>query len=334
MGFYEDFMRNLIYSILLLLFLSPSLVFGSGFGGGGGAAWNTPGAIGNTTPNTGTFTVLNAVSMTFGGSSLIDMQHLHVSSQLGTKKVEFGADKLAVYDLSGNTYFIQQVPVIVQDGAVNGVDGLDTGALTVNTWYHLHCIYNPTTKLAAGLLSLSKTSPTLPPGYTAFRWISTFRTDAASNFLYQHQTDKEVYYLIDDAGVNRVLNGGTATTMTVFSLNTLLPVDAEEVFLNVIGTANATSIGSNANINISPVIYPANVATPLLTTGYGVLQIVSSFTSLSIVVEQRSWWRMRLGPGNENGSSPPSQSMAYMVSNSTGGVTTAYIDVMGYYLPL
>jgi hypothetical protein len=58
---------------------------------------------------------------------------------------------------------------------------LDTGVLA-QAWYHIHLIYNPTTKVVDVLASTSPTAPTLPSGYTKKRRIASIATAAASPY--------------------------------------------------------------------------------------------------------------------------------------------------------
>ncbi len=60
-------MKNFIKLFLIIFLLNASLTYGSGFfggGGGGSANWASPGTIGSTTPNTGTFTTLSTTGQT------------------------------------------------------------------------------------------------------------------------------------------------------------------------------------------------------------------------------------------------------------------------------
>lgn len=50
--------------------------------------------------------------------------------------------------------------------ATNGLNGLDTGTIAVNTWYYLFAIHNPTTNASGTIASLSPTTPVLPSGFT------------------------------------------------------------------------------------------------------------------------------------------------------------------------
>ena len=63
-----------------------------------------------------------------------------------------------------------------------GANGLDTGSLASNTWYHAFAI-GKTDGATALLASMSATSPALPSGYTLKRRIGSFKTDGSAHIL-------------------------------------------------------------------------------------------------------------------------------------------------------
>ena len=71
------------------------------------------------------------------------------------------------------------------NSALTGAGGLDAGSLAANTVYYEHLIYNPTTADAKGLMSLSRTAPTLPAGYTQFARIGGDAITDGSNHFYR-----------------------------------------------------------------------------------------------------------------------------------------------------
>ena len=75
------------------------------------------------------------------------------------------ADELVVENTSGLTQRLSSVSQGVETG-VSGAGGIDTGVVAQGTGYYVWVIYNTTTASAAGLFSLSSTSPTMPSGYT------------------------------------------------------------------------------------------------------------------------------------------------------------------------
>lgn len=66
-------------------------------------------------------------------------------------------------------------------GTGNGA--MDTGAVAINTWYHVFLIKRSDTGLVDVLFSLSATGPTMPASYTYKRRIGAMKTDASSKWL-------------------------------------------------------------------------------------------------------------------------------------------------------
>lgn len=66
--------------------------------------------------------------------------------------------------------------------AGTGNGGREAGlALWPNMGYHVYLIYNPTTLAYDAIFSLSATNPALPSGFTKYRRLGAFMTDASSN---------------------------------------------------------------------------------------------------------------------------------------------------------
>jgi len=157
------------------------------------------------------------------------------------------------------------------NGAVNGINGLDTGTLAASTMYYIHAIFDNTMKLPSGLvLSLSLTAPLLPAGYSSFRWIGQWTTDSSVHFLagYNYGTGTQRLFFYD-AVQSTGLDAGSSTTYSsinlvnlvpaidnipVWLVNTLTPGAASRV-LNVRPTGSAgdalTVIGQVAAVPIS-----------------------------------------------------------------------------------
>jgi len=79
---------------------------------------------------------------------------------------------------------------ITVDITTSGANGLDTGSEAANTWYYIYLIWDGSN--AAGLLSTSYTSPTLPAGYTAKRLLGAVRNNGGSNFVWFRQINRDV----------------------------------------------------------------------------------------------------------------------------------------------
>lgn len=122
------------------------------------------------------------------------------------------------------------------DITASGANGLDTGSEAANTWYSVWVIWNPTTQAAAGLLSASMTSPTLPGGYTKKRRVGVIRNDASSNFLAFSQVIgegrvREYHYDEVSEAALEVLTSGSATSWTDVDLSSLVPPVTELALL-------------------------------------------------------------------------------------------------------
>ena len=106
------------------------------------------------------------------------------------------------------------------DFATNGLNGLDTGSLSANTWYYLFGIYNPTTQISGVIASTSKTTPTLPSGFTKKKYLNAaLKTNASSQFQTFTQMDNK--FVI---GVTRQIFNSTATPTTIATITSALPL--------------------------------------------------------------------------------------------------------------
>jgi hypothetical protein len=74
--------------------------------------------------------------------------------------------------------------------------GLDTGTVAADTFYYLFAIYNPTTQTSDALFSASKTSPTLPSGYTKKKYVGCVLTDGSANIFAFRQVGNRFYYAL------------------------------------------------------------------------------------------------------------------------------------------
>lgn len=185
------------------------------------------------------------------------------------------------------------------DGAVNGLNGLDTGSLAASKVYAVFAIadaagFNP----PGFLLSLSQTSPVMPngsfsSGYNVKRRIGWAVTNGSSQFakLYVSGQSDVVTYTYDAPVV--VLAGGAETSQTAVSLAAAVPaVDGIPVSLSAIFNANAandtaTLCPSGATIASSKYILRAPVAgaTAVLNTTLTMpALLISSLPKIDYVV--------------------------------------------------
>ena len=66
-------------------------------------------------------------------------------------------------------------------GTNNG--GLDTGSKANSTWYHCYAIYNPTSGVSDAIFSTNATTPTLPSGYTKYKYLGSVLTNVSGNIV-------------------------------------------------------------------------------------------------------------------------------------------------------
>lgn len=112
---------------------------------------------------------------------------------ISTVQVNVTADILSVQGVvfpNGSIGAISLTPNI----SVSGLNGLDTGAVSANTWYAVHAIAKADGSGLAGLFSLSPTAPLLPAGYTKFRRVGWVRANGSSNIIPYRQAGDYFYY--------------------------------------------------------------------------------------------------------------------------------------------
>lgn len=135
-----------------------------------------------------------------------------------------------------------------------GANGLDTGSEVGNTWYACHIIDGPGATVAS-LFSLSSTAPTLPAGYTVFRFIGwafntsggDFRLGAAFGLR-----TREFFYSNNLSG-RAVLAGGASTSWTdVVCTGQIAPTSRRAQFVAFQDTAGSVILRVRANGSAAP----------------------------------------------------------------------------------
>ena len=66
------------------------------------------------------------------------------------------------------------------DTGTVGANGLDVGTLKANATYYIFVIFDIPNRTFAGLLSLSKESPSMPASYTKKRYLQQIKTNSSS----------------------------------------------------------------------------------------------------------------------------------------------------------
>lgn len=138
--------------------------------------------------------------------------------------------------------------------AGTGANGLDTGSEAANTWYAVYAIFNPSTTVTAGLLSLSATAPTLPTGYTYFARVGWVRNDGSSNLLQSLQYGRTAHYTVGTNPTSLpIINSGvigstSVPTYVASSISNFVPTTATIIHANITGTGGqVAAIAPNAS---------------------------------------------------------------------------------------
>lgn len=126
------------------------------------------------------FVILDPLPPTINGFVGIKgaFKDLRLSTTGLSSIVTCSADEIIVEN-SANSYLTLRSVSITPSVASSGANGLDTGTSAANTWYSVWVIWNGSA--AAGLLSLSATSPAMPSGYTHAARVGWIRTDSTAN---------------------------------------------------------------------------------------------------------------------------------------------------------
>lgn len=178
---------------------------------------------------------------------------------------------------------------VTLNAAVNGANGLDTGALAASTVYAVHAILDPTGfNSPAVLLSLSATAPTMPFGYGPFRRIGWAVTDSSVHFLAITQTGtgntREYFY--DTKQI--VLNAGTATSFTAIDLSAFVPTLVTPVTFDYSYLPTAASSVLQLRATGSSATTVTNVMTSAAARAQGQVRIMTGIASSKAEVDYLS----------------------------------------------
>lgn len=176
-------------------------------------------------------------------------RNLKLSSTGASSVVTVTADQIALDSTAGAPPLLVGSVSASPSLTSSGANGLDTGAPAASTWYSVWLISNGTA--TAGLLSLSTTAPTMPPGYTYRRRVGWVRTDATVNKypLAFTQAGSSVRLLVTSSTYYPLMASGTAGTFsqTVYtpvsvSVSAFTPITASVILLKGGLTGASTSV--------------------------------------------------------------------------------------------
>ena len=109
-----------------------------------------------------------------------------IVSKATVSTIDIDADEIILHTTSSPPDVFKATSVnLTVDITASGANGLDTGSEAASTNYYLWVIYNGTT--VAGLISASKTAPTMPSGYTFKALTGEFFNDSGSDIDYVNE---------------------------------------------------------------------------------------------------------------------------------------------------
>ncbi len=197
---------------------------------------------------------------------------LQISNDATTPNTKLDIGVGSILD-STQTYQMFTEANIVINGAVNGVNGLDTGTLAASKVYAVYLVADPVTlQPTVGMISLSLVTPLMPFGYSAFALIGFVTTDSSVHFL-------KGYWSTDDSG-NRTftydavqataVTAGSSTTYANVNLIAVVPNIANtpvQIFSNYIPAVAGNTLSLQAgNATGAQVVITGQVATVHVTS--------------------------------------------------------------------
>jgi hypothetical protein len=152
------------------------------------------------------------------------------------------------------------------DFTVSCAGGLDTGTVAANSWYAIFIIAQTggTTSYVAHLMVAATTPvPTLPSGYTFYRYIGAVKTNGSSNLIAFHQYGQYFIWsqpVIDfSTGINSItFNVQTNLTLSIPLGQVVYPSFNTTFSLGSSSTSNGPSMFIGNSTNILPGGFPGN----------------------------------------------------------------------------
>lgn len=210
-------------------------------------------------------------------------------------------------DLTANT-------VTLLSTLVNGINGLDTGAVAASSLYYVYLIGDPSNFRPSGViasLAAPAVGPLMPFGYGVQRWIGCFATDSSKNILLQYNSGGNNSRLcMYDAPQASPITAGASTSYANVNLINLVPNLAinQPVWIYSVYTPNAASNTLK--------LQPGNATGDAITITAQVAHVI--VTSNSLVMSQQVSVTSVLSPV-----------VNYKVSSGSDAVA---VDVAGYQI--
>ena len=206
-----------------------------------------------------------------GSASAFSFSALTLSATGANANVAITANEILLRAASGAAHVMSSVSLTINT-ASTGANGLDTGTLSISTWYAVWVIWNGTT--TAGLISLSATAPTLPSGYTHKARVGWIRTDSTVNkypLAFNQKGSRAQYALSGALTAYPQMFFGTTSGAQAVAVGSFCPTTAGAIAV----TWGVAGTGSGAAIAIGP------SAAAVVATSSSFAYIASSSTSFS-----------------------------------------------------
>ena len=144
----------------------------------------------------------------------------NIATGFPDRMVTIGADFLGIEGYGLTEFELGEENGKWPDITISGAGGLDQGVEQVNKWYSIWVIYDPRLNELAGLFSLSKTNPLLPPGFTKKRRVGWVKNGSDGNFVEFTQIGFDCYFTTASPPI---LSDGNATTYTWVNAAAYIP---------------------------------------------------------------------------------------------------------------
>lgn len=148
----------------------------------------------------------------------------------GGTAITITADAVTMANTAGVTVTASGINHSVAAGT-SGAGGLDTGAITANTWYYTWLIAGSAGR--AALLSASVTAPTLPAGYTYKCRLGAVRTDATGALIPTVQSGRRTQYVVPRALASGVAGSVFGPTWAAVAVGAAVPPTAGIIILGL-----------------------------------------------------------------------------------------------------
>jgi hypothetical protein len=197
--------------------------------------------------------------------AFIDARSVRISAA-GTTGLNVFFGQLVATNSAGESIIVNNSNTFTLNLSTNSLpNSLDVSSLNASTYYYVFAIYNAATSTVATIASLSPTAPTLPTGYTYFRLIGLFRTNASSQIdAFYNQNGRAVNFG-QTAAVNVTTQSTQATNLYWSGAISFAPYQYVDKAYFRFSLSNAAST-TEANVIISNYVGTTGAAQPAIAT--------------------------------------------------------------------